>query len=102
MLCVPDVKCRLETFVTVIELVTKDLVEATVVYCERDKGAKGQVVQLGRHDSDRKAESRDTLGRKLACCLSVCVFAISNRCSKDSCCAHKGLVTNWSHPDRPI
>ena len=28
-------------------------------------------------------------------CLSV--FAISNRCSKDSCCAHKGLVTNWPH-----
>ena len=31
--------------------------------------------------------------------LVVClpVFAISNRCSKDSCCAHKGLVTNWPH-----
>ena len=31
----------------------------------------------------------------LVVCLSV--FAISNRCSKDSCCAHKGLVTNWPH-----
>jgi hypothetical protein len=24
----------------------------------------------------------------------LCVFAISNRCSKDSSCAHEGLVTN--------
>jgi hypothetical protein len=31
----------------------------------------------------------------LVVCLSV--FAISNRCSKDSCCAQKGLVTNWPH-----
>ena len=31
----------------------------------------------------------------LVVCLSV--FATSNRCSKDSCCAHKGLVTNWPH-----
>jgi hypothetical protein len=30
-------------------------------------------------------------------CYYLCVFAISNRCSKDSSCAHKGLVTNWSH-----
>ena len=34
----------------------------------------------------------------LVVCLSV--FAISNRCSKDSCCAHKGLVTNWPHHSR--
>ena len=27
----------------------------------------------------------------------VCVFAISNRCSKDSSSAHKGLVTNRPH-----
>jgi hypothetical protein len=32
--------------------------------------------------------------RKLACCLFMCVLAISNRCLKDSSCAHKGLVTN--------
>jgi hypothetical protein len=31
----------------------------------------------------------------LVVCLSA--FAISNRCSKDNCCAHKGLVTNWPH-----
>jgi hypothetical protein len=36
-------------------------------------------------------------GRKLACRLSVYVEAISNRRSKDSSCAHKGLVTNWLH-----
>src|SRR5271163_4167970 len=36
-------------------------------------------------------------GRKLACSLSVCVLAISNRCSKDSSCTYKGLVTNWPH-----
>jgi hypothetical protein len=35
-------------------------------------------------------------GRK-ACLFSVCVEAISNRSSKDSSCAHKGLVTNWLH-----
>jgi hypothetical protein len=29
--------------------------------------------------------------------LYLCVLAISNRCSKDSSCVHKGLVTNWSH-----
>jgi hypothetical protein len=60
---------------------------------------KGRLYHLGRHDRDGKAESRDTFGRKLACRLSLCVFAISNRCSKDSCCAHKGLVTNWPHPN---
>jgi hypothetical protein len=27
----------------------------------------------------------------------VCLFAIPNRCSKDSSCAHKGLVTNRPH-----
>jgi hypothetical protein len=36
-------------------------------------------------------------GRKLACCLSVYEEAISNRRSKDSSCAHKGLVINWLH-----
>ena len=36
-------------------------------------------------------------GRKLACCLSVYEKGISNRRSKDSSCAHKGLVTNWLH-----
>jgi hypothetical protein len=35
--------------------------------------------------------------RRLACCLSMCVLALSNRCSKGSSCAHKGLVTNWPH-----
>jgi hypothetical protein len=30
----------------------------------------------------------------------LCVFAISNRYSKDSCSAHKGLVTNWPHHNR--
>jgi hypothetical protein len=29
--------------------------------------------------------------------LCVCVLAISNRCSKDSSCAHKGLMANWPH-----
>jgi len=42
----------------------------------------------------QKPETR--LCRKLACCLSECVLAISNRCSKDSSSAHKGLVTNHS------
>jgi hypothetical protein len=32
MLRVPDAKCRFETFVTIVELMTKDLVEITVVY----------------------------------------------------------------------
>ena len=32
--------------------------------------------------------------------LCVCVEAISNRSSKDSSCAHKGLVTNWLHHNR--
>ena len=36
-------------------------------------------------------------GRKLACCLCVYLEAISNRSSKDSSCAHKGLMTNWLH-----
>jgi hypothetical protein len=39
-------------------------------------------------------------GGKLAYCLYVCVEAISNRSSKDSSCAHKGLVTNWLHHTR--
>lgn len=36
-------------------------------------------------------------GRKLACFLSVCLEAISNRRLKENSCAHKGLVTNWLH-----
>jgi hypothetical protein len=36
---------------------------------------------------------------KLACHY-LCLLAISNRCSKDSSCAHKGLVTNWPHHSR--
>jgi hypothetical protein len=35
-------------------------------------------------------------GRKLTCCLCMYVEAISNRSSKDSSCAHKELVTNWT------
>jgi hypothetical protein len=33
-------------------------------------------------------------GRKLACPLTVYEEAISNRRSKDSSCAHKGLIAN--------
>jgi hypothetical protein len=33
--------------------------------------------------------------------LYLCVFAMSNRCSKDSSCAHKGLVTNLAHHTIP-
>jgi hypothetical protein len=40
-------------------------------------------------------------GRKLACCRRMYVVAISNRSSKDSSCAHKGLVTNWLHHTTP-
>ena len=36
MLRVPDAKCRFETFMTVVELMTKDLVEVTVVYIGAD------------------------------------------------------------------
>ena len=41
---------------------------------------------------------RWVLGRlgMTACRLSVCLRYL-NRCSKDSCCAQKGLVTNWPH-----
>src|SRR2546421_3817119 len=45
----------------------------------------------------QKSETR--FGRKLACWLSISVPAISNRCSKDSSCVHKGLMTNWPHHD---
>jgi hypothetical protein len=38
---------------------------------------KGRLYHLGRHDRDGKAESRDTFGRKLACCLSVCLSSLS-------------------------
>jgi hypothetical protein len=46
-----------------------------------ERYAKRQVVRLGRHGNEGKAEPRDTLGRKLVI-LYVCVLAISNRCSK--------------------
>ena len=36
MLCVPDAKCRFETFIIVVELMTKDLVEVAVVYMGAD------------------------------------------------------------------
>jgi hypothetical protein len=32
----------------------------------------------------------------------VCVFAISNRCPKDSSSAHKGLMTNYSMLSSPF
>ena len=41
-----------------------------------------------------KQNSEARFGRKLACCLSVYVLAISNRCSKDSSYTHKVLVAN--------
>ena len=46
------------------------------------------IATMGRQNPETR------FGRKPACCLSVCVLAISNRCSNDSSCAHKGLVTN--------
>ncbi len=49
------------------------------------------MVTVGRQNPETR------FGRKLAYCLSVCALAISDRCSKDSSCAHKGLVTNWPH-----
>jgi hypothetical protein len=33
--------------------------------------------------------------------LHLCIFAMSNKCSKDSSCAHKRLVTNWPHHTIP-
>ena len=42
----------------------------------------------------RKQDPETHFCRKLASSLLVCVEAISNRCSKDSSCAYKGLVTN--------
>ena len=56
----------------------------------------GCTIRLGRHSNGGKAELRDTLGRKLVH-LYLCVLAISNRCSSDSSCAHKELVTNWPY-----
>ena len=67
-------------------------------YCEGDKGMpKGWlydwegIATMGRQNPEAR------FGRKLACFLSVCVLAMSNRCSKDSSCAHKGLMTNWPY-----
>jgi len=34
---------------------------------------------IGKHGNDGKAEPRDTLGRKLACLLSLCVSLLSLR-----------------------
>jgi hypothetical protein len=48
-----------------------------------------------------KADS-ETRWAGSACCLFGCVLAISNRCSKDSSCAHKGLVANWPHHSMQI
>ena len=52
--------------------------------CGRDKGMpNGWSFILGKHGNEGKGEPRDTLCRKLACCLSaICVLAISNRCQK--------------------
>ena len=75
MLCVPDVKCRLETFVTVIELLTKDLVEATVVYCERDKGVpKGRLYNW----EDTTAIGRQNLETRWAESLLVVCLCVSS------------------------
>jgi hypothetical protein len=50
------------------------------------------MAMMGRQNSETR------FCRKLACCLSECVLAISNRSLKDSSCTHKGLLTNWAPP----
>jgi hypothetical protein len=50
-----------------------------------------EMARMGRQSPGTRS------GRKLACCLCMYVEAISNRSSKDSSCAHKGLVTDWLH-----
>jgi hypothetical protein len=51
-----------------------------------------QLSSLSRIDLERWRTPR-----KLPDCLPVCLEAISNRCSKDSSCAHKGLLANRLH-----
>jgi len=48
------------------------------------------IATMGRQDLETRWVE------KLAC-RYLCIFAISNRCSKGSSCAHKGLTTNWPH-----
>src|SRR2546423_11053689 len=68
------------------------------VYCRGDNGMlKGWLYDCEDMATMGRQNSETRFGRKLACCLSVCLLAISNRCSKDSFHAHKGLVTNWPH-----
>jgi hypothetical protein len=54
---------------------------------------KRRAVQLEGHGNNGKAELRDTFLAEKLCLLSM--FSISNRGSKESSCAHKGLVSNW-------
>ena len=71
---------------------------AITVVLLRDKGMpKGWLYDWEGMATMGRRNPETCLGRKLAYRLSVCVLTISNRCSEDSSCAHKGLMTNWPH-----
>jgi hypothetical protein len=57
---------------------------------------KRLVARLGKHSNDGKAEPRDTLGRKLACCLSAKCPCCLDRCQK-TVPVPMGLMTNWPY-----
>jgi flavoprotein len=45
--------------------------------------------------------ARDTLCRKLSCCLYVCPLAMSSRCQKTVSSAHEGLPIGHTNMDMP-
>ena len=61
--------------------------------------SKDRLWDKGGSGSERRTKSQRYV--VLTYCLCMYIFAFSNRCSKDSSCAHKGLVTNWPHHCRP-
>jgi hypothetical protein len=79
--------------------VTADAVRLCIFPVWRDKGMqKGLVYKWEGMATTGRQNPETRFCRKLPGCLSVCVLAISNRCSKDSSCAPKGLVTGLTTP----
>jgi hypothetical protein len=68
----------------------------------RDNGMpKGWLCDWGGMATTGKQTQR-RVWQKASFLVCLCVLAISNRCIKDSSCAHKGLVTNCPHHSTPI
>src|ERR1700733_12528928 len=78
-------------------LQTAVLLQKMLWYCGRIKGCQKAGCYIGRTWQGWEGRAQGHVLVESLLVLCVCLEAISNRSSKDSSCAHKGLATNWLH-----